>query len=195
LIPASIPPALSLEGPPLDRSPAALYLEDVADQFRKYKALAERALEQVDDEDLFVALDPESNSLAVLVQHMAGNLISRWTDFLTTDGEKPDRDRDSEFETRQGIARADLLARWEEGWSRLFQSLAGLREEDLTRTVTIRAEPHSVIQAIDRQLMHQAYHAGQIVFLAKHLASERWKNLSVPRGKTREYNAEMFGRK
>jgi uncharacterized damage-inducible protein DinB len=178
----------------VDRSPAALYLEDAANQFRVYKGLAERALAQVRDEDLFVTLDPESNSLAMLIQHMAGNLISRWTDFLTTDGEKPDRDRDSEFETREGTTRAALLAFWEEGWSRLFDALAGLSPEDLTRTVLIRAEPHSVIRAIDRQLTHQAYHTGQIVFLAKHLASDHWKNLSVPRGKTREFNAEMFSR-
>ncbi|PYQ63391.1 MAG: hypothetical protein DMF53_10280 [Acidobacteria bacterium] len=178
----------------MDRSPAALYLEDVVNQFRVYKGLAERALAQVRDEDLFVTLDPESNSLAMLIQHMAGNLISRWTDFLTTDGEKPDRDRDSEFETRDGTTRAALLARWEEGWRRLFEALAGLTEEDLTRTVLIRAEPHSVVRAIDRQLTHQAYHAGQIVFLAKHLASDHWNNLSVPRGKTREFNAEMLAR-
>jgi len=178
----------------VDRTPAALYLEDVADQFRSYKRLADRALAQVRDEDLFVTLDPESNSLAVLIQHMAGNLISRWTGFLTTDGEKPDRDRDSEFETRDGTTREALLARWEEGWRRLFDALAGLTEEDLTRTVLIRAEPHSVIRAIDRQLTHQAYHTGQIVFLAKHLASDHWQNLSVPRGKTREFNAEMSSR-
>lgn len=178
----------------MNLSPAALYLEDVADQFRKYKQLADRALAQVRDEDLFATLDPESNSLAILIQHMAGNLISRWTDFLTSDGEKPDRDRDSEFEVKAGRTRADLLARWEQGWACLFQALAPLTEEDLTRTVTIRAEPHTVVQAIDRQLMHQAYHVGQIVFLAKHLASEHWQNLSVPRGKTREFNAEMFGR-
>lgn len=178
----------------MDRTPAALYLEDVADQFRSYKRLADRALAQVRDEDLFVTLDPESNSLAVLIQHMAGNLISRWTDFLTTDGEKPDRDRDSEFEMQDGQTRDALLARWEEGWRRLFAALAGLTEEDLTRTVTIRAEPHTVIRAIDRQLAHQVYHTGQIVFLAKHLASDHWKNLSVPRGGTRELNAEMLRR-
>ncbi len=178
----------------MDRTPAALYLEDVANQFHVYKGLADRALAQVRDEDLFVALDPESNSLAVLIQHMAGNLISRWTDFLTTDGEKPDRDRDSEFETKDGTTREALLARWEEGWRRLFEALAGLTEEDLTRTVTIRAEPHTVIRAIDRQLAHQVYHTGQIVFLAKHLASDHWQNLSVPRGKTRELNADMFAR-
>ena len=178
----------------MERSPAALYLEDVTDQFRKHKTLAERALAQVRDEDLTVTLDPESNSLAMLIQHMAGNLVSRWTDFLTTDGEKPDRDRDSEFETKDETTRADLLARWDEGWRRLFEALAGLNEGDLTRTVTIRAEPHSVIRAIDRQLTHHAYHTGQIVFLAKHLASDRWKTLSVPRGGTRDFNAEMFSR-
>lgn len=178
----------------MDKTPAALYLADIADQFRIYKGLADRALEQVRDEDLFVTLDPESNSLAVLIQHMAGNLISRWTDFLTTDGEKPDRDRDSEFETRDGTTREALLARWEEGWRRLFDALAGLTEEDLTRTVTIRAEPHTVVRAIDRQLAHQVYHTGQIVFLAKHLASDHWKNLSVPRGGTRALNAEMLAR-
>ena len=178
----------------MDQTPAALYLEDVAGQFRSYKRLADRALAQVRDEDLFVALDPESNSLAVLIQHMAGNLISRWTDFLTTDGEKPDRDRDSEFEVRDGKTRAELLARWEEGWSRLFDALAALTEADLTRTVTIRAEPHTVVRAVNRQLAHQVYHTGQIVFLAKHLASGHWQNLSVPRGRTRELNAEMFSR-
>jgi uncharacterized damage-inducible protein DinB len=165
----------------VDQTPAALYLEDVAGQFRSYKRLADRALAQVRDEDLFVALDPESNSLAVLIQHMAGNLISRWTDFLTTDGEKPDRDRDSEFEVRDGK-------------SRLFDALAALTEADLTRTVTIRAEPHTVVRAVNRQLAHQVYHTGQIVFLAKHLASGHWQNLSVPRGRTRELNAEMFSR-
>ncbi|HEY0510884.1 MAG TPA: DUF1572 family protein [Thermoanaerobaculia bacterium] len=178
----------------MDRSPAALYLEDVADQFRKTKDLADRALGQVRDEDLFVTLDPESNSLALLIQHVAGNLISRWTDFLTTDGEKPDRDRDSEFVAREGTTRAELLARWERGWGLLFQSLAALTEADLTRTVFIRAEPHSVVKAIDRQLTHQSYHAGQIVLLAKHFASAHWQNLSVPRGGTRDFNAEKFGR-
>jgi hypothetical protein len=178
----------------VDRSPAALYLDDVADQFRQLKSLVDRALAQVQDDDLFVVLDPESNSLALLVQHMAGNLISRWTDFLTTDGEKPGRDRDSEFLVGEGASRADLLARWETGWGLLFGSLAALTEADLTRTVFIRAEPHSVVRAIGRQLTHQAYHTGQIVLLAKHFASAGWQTLSVPRGKTRELNAAMFGR-
>ncbi len=177
----------------MERSPSDLYLEDVADQFLKLKSLADRALAQVRDEDLFFLLDPESNSLAMLIQHMAGNLISRWTDFLTTDGEKPDRDRDSEFLVAPGTTRAGLLDRWEEGWRCLFQALSALTEEDLSLTVLIRAEPHSVVKAIDRQLTHQAYHTGQIVMLAKHLASASWRTLSVARGKTREFNAEKFG--
>ena len=175
-------------------TPASLYLEDVVDQFRKLKSLGDKALAQVRDEDLFVALDAESNSLAVLIQHMAGNLRSRWTDFLSTDGEKPDRDRDSEFVVAPGTDRARLLERWEEGWRCLFQALAALSEEDLCLTVLIRAEPHSVVKAIDRQLIHHAYHVGQLVFLAKHLAADRWQNLSVPRGGTAAFNAGKFGR-
>jgi len=177
----------------MSETAAALYLRDVTDRFRTQKDLADRALAQVRDEDLAFALDPESNSLAALVLHLGGNLRSRWTDFLTTDGEKPDRDRDSEFEPA-GIHRADLLARWEDGWGHLFATLESLTEEDLTRTVTIRAEPHSVIGAIDRSLTHCAYHVGQIVFLAKHLAGGGWKTLSVPRGGTRAFNAKMFGK-
>lgn len=172
---------------------AALYLEDVAEQLRSLKNLADRALAQVRDEDLTATLDTESNSLAVLLQHLGGNLRSRWTDFLTTDGEKPDRNRDGEFEMGEGTTRKALLARWEEGWARLFDTLAALREEDLPRTVLIRAEPHSVVKAIDRSLTHAAYHVGQIVFLAKHFASESWQTLSVPRGGTREFNRKKFG--
>lgn len=176
-------------------APATLYLKDVVTQFHELKRLAEGALAQVRDEDLFVTLDPESNSLAVLLQHMAGNLRSRWTDFLTSDGEKPDRDRDREFEVAPGTTRERLFDRWEEGWRCLFQALTALSEEDLSLTVLIRAEPHSVIKAIDRAMTHAAYHVGQIVFLAKHLASDHWKTLSVARGKTREHNVEMFGRR
>ena len=177
----------------MEHSPATLYLEDIAEQFFKHKSLADRALAQVRDEDLFATLDPESNSLAMLIQHMAGNLISRWTDFLTTDGEKPDRDRDSEFVVKPGTTRTALLDRWEEGWRCLFQALAALSEEDLSLTVLIRAEPHSVIKAIDRQLTHQAYHTGQIVLLCKHFASATWRTLSVARGGTKAFNAEKFG--
>jgi hypothetical protein len=175
-------------------SPASHYLADVVDQFRKLKGLGDRALAQVRDEDLFVALDPESNSLAVLIQHMAGNLRSRWTDFLSSDGEKPDRDRDSEFVVTAGTTRAELQDHWEEGWRCLFQALTALHEEDLAMTVLIRAEPHSVIKAINRQLTHYGYHIGQIVFLAKHFASDTWKTLSVPRGASKAFNAEKFGR-
>jgi hypothetical protein len=173
---------------------ASLYLQDMIVQFRKLKELAELALARVSDQQLTAVLDPESNSIAVLVQHMAGNLRSRWTDFLTTDGEKPDRDRDAEFEVVPGVSRAELLARWEEGWSRLFATLSSLAAPDLLRTVYLRAEPQSVPQAIHRQLTHQAYHVGQLVLLAKHFAAGAWESLSVPRGKSRERNAEMFGR-
>ena len=175
-------------------SPEMLYLRDVVEQFRQLKSLADRALAQVRDEDLFATLDDESNSLAVLIQHMAGNMRSRWTDFLTSDGEKPDRNRDSEFVVARGTSRADLEARWEEGWRCLCQALTALSEEDLALTVLIRAEPHSVIKAINRQLTHYGYHVGQIVFLCKHFASDHWRTLSVPRGKSREFNAEKFGR-
>lgn len=175
-------------------SPATLYLEDVVDQFRKLKDLADRAIGQLGDQDLFATLDAEANSVAVLVQHMAGNMRSRWTNFLYSDGEKPDRDRDAEFVAPAGTDRQALLDRWEEGWRCLFQTLRALSEEDLALTVLIRAEPHSVVQAINRQLTHYGYHVGQIVLLAKHYASDHWKSLSVPRGKSRELNAEKFGR-
>jgi hypothetical protein len=173
---------------------ASLYLQDVIAQFRKLKQLAERALARVSDQQLTAALDPESNSIAVLVQHMAGNLRSRWTDFLTSDGEKPDRDRDAEFEVAPDLGRAELLARWEDGWSRLFATLSGLTAADLLQTVYVRAEPHSVPQAIHRQLTHHAYHVGQLVLLAKHFAAGAWESLSVPKGKSREVNAKLFGR-
>ena len=173
---------------------ASLYLDDMTAQFRKLKELAERALAQVADQHLAASLDEDGNSIAVLVQHMAGNLRSRWTDFLTTDGEKPDRDRDREFETAGGgPGRAELMARWEEGWSCLFATLSTLTAGDLRQTVHIRAEPHSVPQAIHRQLTHQAYHIGQLVLLARHFAGPGWQSLSVPKGKSRERNARMFG--
>jgi uncharacterized protein DUF1572 len=175
-------------------SPETLYLKDVVEQFRALKALADRALAQVRDEDFFTALDPEANSLAILMQHMAGNMRSRWTDFLNSDGEKPNRDRDSEFVVAAGTTREDLLARWEEGWRCLFQTLTALSEEDLALTVLIRAEPHSVIKAINRQLTHYGYHVGQIVFLAKHFSWEGWRTLSVPRGKSQQFNAEKLRR-
>lgn len=175
-------------------SPATLYLQDVDAQARDLKKLADRALAQVSEDDLFEDLGRESNSLAVLLQHVGGNLRSRWTDFLTTDGEKPDRDRDSEFEATEETTRADLLARWEEGWSCLFGTLASLTEADLTKTVTIRSEPHTVVRAINRSLTHAAYHVGQIVFLCKVLADEGWQTLSVPRGGSAAFNEKMAGK-
>lgn len=168
-------------------------LDDYAVTFRKQKELAERALAQVDDAAFFAVLDAESNSLAVIVQHVAGNQRSRWRDFLTADGEKPDRNRDGEFELAPGATRADVMARWDEGWSLLFDALAGLAPDDLLRTVTIRGEPHSVLQAIDRQLVHYAQHAGQIVLLAKHWAGPAWRTLSIPRGRSRDFEVARDG--
>jgi hypothetical protein len=172
-------------------NPAHLYLQDTRIQARKLKELADKALAQARDEDLSITLDPESNSLAVIVQHLAGNLRSRWTDFLTSDGEKPDRNRDAEFESREGTTRAGLLASWEEGWSRLFETLDSLTVEDLGKTVFIRSEPHTAVQAINRGVTHAAYHVGQIVFLSKHLAAASWQTLSIPRGKSQEFLEKM----
>ena len=162
-------------------SVAVAYLDDVRLQFRKLKKLAEDALAQVPDDELFVSLDAESNSLAVIVKHMAGNLRSRFTDFLTTDGEKPDRNRDGEFEIEGNPSRDAVMADWESGWKCLFEALDALGEDDVLLEVTIRRESLSVIQALDRQMTHHAYHVGQIVFLAKHFRSTKWKNLSMPR--------------
>lgn len=169
------------------------YLEDAVAELRKYKKFADKAIAQVSDEDFFRQLDPESNSIALVMKHIAGNQRSRWTDFLTTDGEKPDRDRDSEFEKSEGDSRESVVARWEAGWRALFDALAPLTSDDLERTVTIRGEPHTVVQAINRQLTHYASHVGQIVFLAKHLAGDRWHTLSIPRGKSREFDVTKGG--
>ena len=166
------------------------YLKDTIEIFHHYKRLADRAMEQVPDSALFFPLDAESNSIAIIVKHMAGNLRSRWTDFLTTDGEKPDRNRDGEFEAPPAT-RAELLALWESGWKLVFDSLAPLAETDLSRTVHIRGEAHSVMQAINRSVNHAAYHVGQIVCLAKHFAGPEWKSLSVPRGKSAEFNTRV----
>jgi hypothetical protein len=166
------------------------YLEDSLGVFHHYKRLAEEAMRQVTDEQLYVALDPEMNSIAVIVKHMAGNQCSRWSDFLITDGEKPGRNRDAEFELPpQG--REALMELWQCGWETLFAALEPLTEADLSRTVTIRGEPHSVMQTINRQLAHYPYHCGQIVFLAKHLQHEHWRSLSVPRGHSQEFNRKV----
>ena len=172
---------------------AGNYHADAVLSFRNYKKLAERALEQVSDEEFFARIDDESNSLAVLVKHVAGNLHSRWRDFLTTDGEKPDRHRDTEFETA-GDGRGSLMEFWESGWRTLFDNIEPLTEEDLARSVLIRGEPHTVVEAINRQLTHYSYHVGQIVFLAKHLRSSGWKNLSVPRNRSSDFNRYLAER-
>jgi len=166
------------------------YTKDARDLLRYYKKLGDRAIEQCPDQGLFAAIDPESNSIAIIVKHMAGNMRSRWTDFLTSDGEKPDRNRDSEFLKRRQT-RPGLEALWEAGWKILLDTLDSLTDEDLTRTITIRTEPHSVMQAINRQVGHYAYHVGQIVFLAKHFAGENWQTLSVPKKKSAEFNRRV----
>jgi hypothetical protein len=166
---------------------ATHYLEEAHRQMRGYKRLGEGATAQLKDEELFRALDPESNSIAVIVKHMAGNMRSRFTDFLTSDGEKPNRNRDQEFEVTAATTRADLTKWWDEGWNRVFAALEALKPEDVMRTVTIRGEPHTVLQAINRQIAHYAQHTGQIVFIAKHLRGGKWKTLSIPRGKSEEF--------
>lgn len=166
------------------------YLEDSLTLFRYYKNLAERAITQVNDQELLAVIDPEANSIAVIVKHMAGNMQSRWKNFLTSDGEKPGRDRDAEF-TDPPAARAALMATWEDGWRCLFEALEPLQENDMGRTVTIRGEAHSVMQTINRQIAHYAYHCGQIVFLAKHLKSSGWQSLSIPRGRSSDFNRRV----
>lgn len=164
------------------------YKTDTLEAFRNYKKLAERALAQIADDEYFTTLDAESNSLAVIVKHVGGNLRSRWTDFLTADGEKPDRDRDSEF-VAETDTRAALTEIWETGWTMLFSTLEALAVEDFGRTVQIRGEDFSVVKAVNRSLAHTAYHVGQIAFLAKHLRAADWQTLSVPRGRSGEFNA------
>ena len=166
------------------------YIEDSLSLFRFYKQLAERAMDQVSDQQLFEAFDEEMNSIAIITKHMAGNMRSRWTDFLTSDGEKPNRNRDSEF-VKPPSTRAELMKIWNEGWDQAFAALEPLSDSDLERKVAIRGEPHSVMQAINRQVAHYAYHVGQIVFLAKHLKASDWKSLSVPRNKSGEFNNKV----
>jgi uncharacterized protein DUF1572 len=166
-----------------------IYIKDALRHFRSLKWLAEKAVAQIRDDQFFTTLDSESNSIALMMKHIAGNMLSRWTDFLTTDGEKPDRNRDSEFEIEQADTKESLFAFWESGWRSLFDAIESLGPDDLTETVFIRGEPHLVVEAINRQFSHYSYHVGQIVFLAKHLASQSWKTLSVPRGKSGEFNA------
>jgi Protein of unknown function (DUF1572) len=173
---------------PLERTDS--YLKDALDLFRYYKNLGERAMAQCGDTMLFQTLDPESNSIAIVVKHMAGNMRSRWTDFLTTDGEKPDRNRDSEFEA-PATTRAELMVQWNAGWNCVFAALEPLADSNLEKTVFIRGEAHSVMQAINRQIAHYSYHVGQIVFLARHFGRESWKSLSVPRKQSAAFNADV----
>ena len=157
------------------------YLDESVLQLRKLKDQADKAMAQVDDAQFFTRLDADANSIALIVKHVAGNMRSRWTDFLTSDGEKPDRDRDSEFEREPDDTRDAVLSRWEAGWKLLFATLTSLQPGDLAKTVTIRGETHTVVQAINRQLTHYASHVGQIVLLAKHFAGPGWQTLSIPR--------------
>jgi Protein of unknown function (DUF1572) len=166
-----------------------LYIDEAFRSLRGHKRLADGAIVQLNDEQFFATPDPESNSVAIIVKHLAGNMRSRFTDFLTSDGEKPDRNRDSEFVMDDDAPREKVLNAWEQGWQLVFETLNSLQPEDLERTVTIRGEPHSVLQAINRQVAHYAYHVGQIVFLAKHWKGAQWKTLSVPKGQSEPLNA------
>jgi hypothetical protein len=163
------------------------FLDESLGQLGKLKALADKALSQIGDDDLFAVLDPESNSIAVIMKHMAGNMRSRWTDFLTSDGEKPDRNREGEFELDADDSAEALKAAWDTGWALALETVASLKPEDLDRTIRIRGEAHTVTQAIYRQTTHYAGHAGQIVLLAKHFAGQRWRALTIPRGQSRSF--------
>jgi len=178
---------------PMPHQLSSSYLQDSIGLFHYYKKLGDRAMAQCPEGALFITLDEESNSIALIVKHLSGNMRSRWVNFLTTDGEKPDRNRDTEFENPVRT-RAELIEQWERGWKYLFDALEPLTDADLTRTVTIRTEPHSVMQAINRQVAHYAHHVGQILFLTKHLTftqTGKWESLSVPRGKSAEFSAKV----
>ena len=171
------------------------YHEDAVKALKAYKKLADKAIAQVKDDELFVTLDEESNSVAVVMKHMAGNMFSRWTDFLTSDGEKPDRNRDMEFVINSGTTKADVLDYWERGWACVFAAIEPLTLADFEKTVKIRGEEHTIVQAINRQLMHYSYHIGQIVYLAKHFRSTDWTSLSIPRNRSAEFNASKLDQK
>jgi hypothetical protein len=167
------------------------YFEDALSSLRAYKKLADKAIAQLKDEEFFVTLDEESNSVAVIMKHMAGNMFSRWTDFLTSDGEKPNRNRDMEFVIEPQTSKGDVLDYWERSWACVFGALEPLGPDDFEKKVKIRGEEHTIVQAINRQLMHYSYHVGQIVFLAKHFRSADWKSLSIPRNRSAEFNAYL----
>ena len=167
------------------------YLDDAISALKAYKKLAEKAIAQLKDEEFFVAIDEEANSVAVVMKHMAGNMFSRWTDFLTSDGEKPNRNRDMEFVIEPQTTKDEVLAYWERGWRCVFDALEPLRLEDFEKKVMIRGEEHTIVQAINRQLMHYSYHIGQIVYLAKHFRSTAWKSLTIPRNRSAEFNSYL----
>ena len=167
------------------------YLADALHTFRDYKKLADKAIAQTSEADFFRTLDPESNSIAVIVKHLAGNMLSRWTDFLTTDGEKPNRHRDMEFEMLPDTNRTEMLAFWEQGWACVFAAIEPLTPDDLMKVVKIRGQDHTVVQALNRQISHYANHVGQIVLLAKHFKAGEWQTLSVPRNRSAEFNAYL----
>jgi hypothetical protein len=169
------------------------FLDDTLLQLRKLKVQAERAFAQVDDQAFFRVLGADENSIALIIKHMAGNMRSRWTDFLTSDGEKPDRNRDTEFELDQGNTREQILRLWDDGWSRVFAAIEPLGPDDLMKTVTIRGEPHTVLEAIQRQATHYAAHVGQIVLLSKHYAGANWNTLSIPKGKSKDFDVAKSG--
>jgi len=167
------------------------YYEDAVASLKNYKKLADKAIAQLKDDEFFVALDDEANSVAVIMKHMAGNMFSRWTDFLTSDGEKTDRNRDLEFVIEASTTKDAVLDYWERGWACVFAAIEPLKLEDFEKTVMIRGEPHTIVMAINRQLTHYSYHIGQIVFLAKHFRSSQWNSLSIPRNKSAEFNLKM----
>lgn len=167
------------------------YLKSVLQQLKYYKSLGEKAMEQVSEENLFWEYDNESNSIAVIIRHLSGNMLSRWTDFLHTDGEKEWRNRDVEFNNAV-VSREAIMAVWEQGWSCVFHAIGSLQEEDLNKTIYIRNEPHSVVQAINRQLAHYPYHVGQIVYIAKMRVAGSWRSLSIPKGMSDTYNQNKF---
>lgn len=175
---------------PDETSFAASYLDEAFRAFRGYRRMAEGAMSQLSDPEFFHLPDPQSNSVALIVKHVAGNLRSRWTDFLTSDGEKPDRNRDQEFILTSADTREELMRRWEKSWETVFNSIQALKPENIARTVYVRREPHTVLQATNRSMLHTSYHVGQILYLGKHLRGSEWKTLSIPRGMSAQVNAQ-----
>lgn len=169
------------------------YLESAIKQFEYYKMLGDKTFAQIPDEKLFWKFNDESNNIAIIVKHLSGNMLSRWTDFLNSDGEKEWRHRDAEFEN-DIKTKEELIQKWNEGWDCLFKALNTLKEEDLSKTIYIRNQGHSVTEAINRQLAHYPYHIGQIVFIGKMICNEKWTSLSIPKGNSTNYNAERFSK-